>query len=248
MKISSCVLSCGLFTGMLAVAVVQPLQATSLNPPNYTLECDGAFTFTEGSTSCNGGSIGGFASPYTEATANFVGNGTRVNGSSEVVYYVDVEGGNPGDIVPLDVDAYLYTDASGATGGDVINSMASIHLEFGGGADSLLKSVSCGNVLRNANSCLTPVWSGTLQENAVDAAFNKIILVASADVDVNGSSDALADPHVYIDPTFAAANTEYTVTLNVSNDEPSQAPEPSTWLLGLAGLAIVAGFRRKVKA
>jgi len=233
---------------MLAIVPAQPLRADFLNPPAYTMICDGADTFTEGTASCNGGSIGGFNTPYTEATANFVGSGTRVSGSSEVVYDIDVEGGNPGDIVPLDVDAYLYTDASGATAGDVINSVASIHLEFGGGTYSLLQSVGCGNVLRNANSCTTPVWSGTLNENAVDAAFNKIILVASADVDVNGSSDALVDPHVYIDPTFAAANSEYTVTLNVSNDLPSQAPEPSTWLLGLAGLGIVAGVRRKVKA
>ena len=242
-----CLVCCGIVAGVLAIGVA-PLRADFLNPANYTLDCDNTYTLTEGTASCNGGSVGGFDTPYTEATANFVGNGTRVSGSSEVVYYVDVEGGNAGDLVPLDVDAYLYTDASGATGSDVINSLASIHLDFGSGSYSLLKSVSCGNVLRIPNSCNTPVWSGTLQETAVDASYNEIILVASADVDVNGYSDALADPHVYIDPTFAAANPEYSVTLNVSNDMPSQAPEPSTWLLGLAGTGVVALVRRKVKA
>jgi hypothetical protein len=189
--------------------------------------------------------------PFADVMSDFTGIGAAgrggTGGTAELTYYVVVTGGNVGDAIPVDVDASLFSDSLGNEFRDITTADASITLNFANGTSGNSASVSCGNVKRG-EACPSTQWSGTLSATAWVGYNNIVTLVADASITGGGFADAYADPHIYIDPTFAAANPQYGLELNVSNDMPSAAPEPSTWLLGVAGVGIVAGVRRKLKA
>jgi hypothetical protein len=146
--------------------------------------------------------------------------------------------------VPLIVTGSLDTSATGGGPGDVIDTSAGIGLTFFDGNNGASADVSCGNVARGED-CSNPTWSGTLTAVAVEGYDNVIGISATTTVQGLGTGYAFADPVVSIDPTFLAANPEYSLILNVGNTS-STAPEPSTMLLAcgcLLGL-FLAGRRR----
>lgn len=226
-------------------------QADEVHAPLFTLDCDGQYTTAEGQASCNGSTVSAAGSPYAVASSNSTGIGEdgsgSTSGSAELQYYVVVNGGTAGDLVPLDVEGSLSTSALGDTGYDVTNAEASLTLSFENGSIHASESVACGNVLRGGN-CSDNQWSGTLHANAAVGYYNKVTLVASTNIAGAGSANAYADPHIYIDPAFANANPQYTLSLNVSNVLPQTGvPEPASWLLELGALGVLGGvwFRRR---
>jgi hypothetical protein len=96
-------------------------------------------------------------------------------------------------------------------------------------------------VLREED-CSDSQWSGTLSAIAWVGYDNIVQINASAGVAGAGFADATADPHVYIDPAFAALNPQYSLSLNVSNDL-AGAPEPSAWLLAITAAGALGCFR-----
>jgi hypothetical protein len=164
--------------------------------------------------------------------------------SGLIGYYVVVTGGQNGDAVPVDVTGSLFTSASGATAGDVVDTSAGISISFFNGNNGASQSVFCGNVLRGED-CSNPTWSGTLSALAVVGYDNTIGIQATTLVSGSGTGYAFADPYVYIDPAFLATHPGYGLALNVGNTA-SATPEPSTLLLTsgcLLGLFVAA--RRK---
>jgi hypothetical protein len=208
------------------------------------LQCGTAPTsYTEGGASCAGGSVSSSGSPYAATSASFVGIGDHGSGfsggSAQLTYDVIVNGGNPGDAVPVFVEASLFTDALGGDASDVTDAGATISLSFANGNSSAAESVGCGNVLRGTG-CSANQWSGTLHATAWVGYDNLVTLESTVSIAGAGFARAYADPHIYIDPAFAELNPEYSLQFNVSNDLPASAPEPSSWLLGIAGLTVLA--------
>lgn len=230
----------------LCAAFAAPGWADDINAPIFMLNCNGdqVYSNTGGQSSCEGGSVSAFASPYATVTSNFVGIGSYgsgvTGGTAQLTYYVVVSGGNPGDAVPVDVAATLSSNAQGPTAADVTDSSASITLNFANGTSSGLENVGCSNVLRGGD-CSDNQWSGTLSAIAWVGYDNTVTLVASTGIAGAGFAQAYADPHVYIDPMFAAANPQYNLLLNVSNVMPSTGvPEPASWLLEIGALSVLA--------
>jgi len=229
----------------LCAAFAAPGRADTVSAPFFALNCNGAQSWAEGQLSCAGGSVSSSGSPYAVVTSNFAGigyeGGDDTGGTAQLTYYVVVSGGNPGDAVPVDVAANLSTKALGDTGYDVMDASASITLNFANGTSGDFASAECANVLRGGD-CSNNQWSGTLHATAWVGYDNTVTLMASTTLAGAGFAEADADPHVYIDPTFAAANPQYSLLLNVSNDLPSSvAPEPASWLLAILPLGILAG-------
>lgn len=159
-----------------------------------------------------------------------------------VTYDVFVNGGNMGDVVPLLVDYNITTDSLGDSGGDVTSASGSVNLSFANGTSGDSASASCGNVLRGGD-CSMPNVGGLLGANAWAGWDNFVQVQLSMDVSGSGSANATVNGlHVFIDPTFAASNPQYSLELNVGNPAPAGAPEPATWALGGGALAI-CGFR-----
>lgn len=234
------------FAAVLASAVLaaSASSVSTLQAPIASGSC-GTVTITDfGSYSCTGGSItlGTTPSPFVHATFDGIGDhGTPDDGGTGLVsYFVGINGGNPGDAVPVSIVASLSTSGIGALDEDVVDSSASITLNFANGNSFAQQSVFCGNVLRGED-CSNPAWSGTLHAIAWVGYDNIVTLSTSISIAGAGHADALADPYIFIDPGFAADHPEYSLDLNVGNASP--APEPATWAFGLSALCALAARR-----
>ncbi len=236
--------------GMTAGVAAPGWADTIVPPPAISGVCsDGTSTSDAGTTACAGGSISISTEPFAAVTANFVGGGSHgsggAGGTAMLMYDVIVNGGSPGDAVPLTVQAVLSTNSLGGDGSDVTNASASIGLTFANGNQLASQSVFCGNVLRGED-CSNSQWSGTLSAFAWVGYDNLVGLSVTADIAGAGFAQAYADPFISIDPAFAAANPQYSLSLNVSNDL-APSPEPSGWVLmaGAGGAWLVVSSRRR---
>ena len=188
--------------------------------------------------------------PAVSLTALVTGLGSQGSGVSDGAgffqYDVLITGGQFGDSVPLFVDGALSAHGLGVDGYDVTDSSATLALSFANGNHGAAAAVSCGNILRGSD-CSNSNWSGTLAAVGWVGYDNWVELTVSATVAGAGFANAYADPHVYIDPVFLAANPGYDLVLNVGNSlAPATAtPEPSSLLFAASALAGVALLRRR---
>jgi hypothetical protein len=168
-------------------------------------------------------------------------------GGVTLYYYFDITGGNFFDSVPLSIDYALAAHAGGPTSGDVDDASADIRVSAANGNSNQIASVFCGNTIRGA-SCDAPL-SGTLHLTGWVGYINTIQLDVSATISGNGFADALADPHVYIDPAFLTDHPGYGLAFSPSvGNSLAGVPEPAS--LFLVGCALLAGslcLRRRTR-
>ncbi len=97
---------------------------------------------------------------------------------------------------------------------------------------------------------------GTFLTSATPDAANLVELSVKEETtggpSATSSAEADADPHIYIDPAYLAANPGATLEISpgVGNIGPtaiSAAPEPSTWLLMFAGIGGIGLMLRRKK-
>jgi hypothetical protein len=81
--------------------------------------------------------------------------------------------------------------------------------------------------------------SGYIQSNTVYT----IVEFASAAV-IGGSAHAVADPHVFIDPSFGLPGYSLILSNGVGNAPIPGVPEPDAWVMMLLGVCGVGGFGR----
>ena len=178
----------------------------------------------------------------THADAIYPGSSAIAAAASNAVltYNWAVTGGQPGDLVHVDIGVNLSVDVFGPQGqafaAVTVTTAPSGTVEACVSADGI-----CG-----AGS--TRGFNGSLQMVARSGDINTLQLQAKAGgsfgPDVNGGS-AFADPHIFLDPAFPGGDAYQLVLSPGISNEMAPVPEPATWLMlgfGLAGLAGLAGL------
>lgn len=171
--------------------------------------------------------------------------------TGDLYYTVQVLGGNFGDYVPLSIDGYLWTEASAGDDNTVISTTALLAVSAANGQSQINSIVHCGNVLRSAGDCADSTWQGTMSFFTWVGYDVNIHINASAFIfhsHTAATADAYADPYVYIDPTFAATHSQYSLVFSegVGNAVISSAtPEPATFVLTLTALAALGFLIRR---
>jgi hypothetical protein len=213
---------------------------TVLDPPAFFATCPGSQYFGAGTYSCPGATVTVGSSPDPIARTITAGDNSA---QATVAYYFEITGGNPGDTVPFDVSASLFTTA----GGDLDSASGQSAIEVDAFSLTLNQSVSCGYVPGFPDTCLNPQWSGTLSGTTESGYVNTIHLSATSGSQGDANSSAMADPYIYIDPAFAATHQQYTLVVGADNPAPNASiPEPATLLSSAASLvALALRFRRQ---
>jgi hypothetical protein len=171
-------------------------------------------------------------------------NGVHGGGATAVVrYFFEVTGGNSGDVVPLLIATNLSTDGTAASGGHSFASLSAFTNSFGNSFVAVCTNESCGTTASS--------FSGLLSTQAKSGEVGELNLQVSAGSGPSldsGFASASADPFIYVDPTFPAAN-QYSILVSpgVGNGiAAASVPEPgSAALLALsAGLLWIAVRKR----
>jgi hypothetical protein len=219
----------------------------TLPPAQFALSADGLTASSAGTVSyslcepegCTTATA--FASDTPAVSISGAG-GIGAGASSGLYYAVAVLGG--GGLVKVD-----FTTSGAASGGTASQAAASVG-GFGGVACS--GSNACGDTPSSFSI------SGSFMAQACDLAvgncgssFGVTIGVTADTSGDDGAFSASADPYIYIDPAFLAANPEYYVVVSagIDNAPLPAVPEVSTWALmalGFAGLGL-AGWRRRAE-
>ena len=174
----------------------------------------------------------------TRAEATYPGSFAIAVAASDAIltYKWAVTGGQPGDLVHVDIGIHLSAAVFGAQGQAFAAAWATTApsgtMEVCVSADGI-----CG-----AGS--THGFNGVMQLVARSGDINTLQLQATAGgsfgPDVNGGV-AFADPHLFLDPSFPSTDAyQLALSPGVSNAM-APVPEPAAWAmlgLGLAGLAV----------
>jgi hypothetical protein len=145
-------------------------------------------------------------------------------------YYFEVVGGTPGDQVPLLISANLFTSATGAGDGYAFSEILV--------STALANNVGEVACTATSNGCLGDYpadFSGAFSVAATSGSIDQVHLeidVQASPVVLNGeSAHGLADPLIYIDPSFAGAGN-YSILLSSGvGNAAASAPEPGTLIL-----------------
>jgi hypothetical protein len=222
-------------------------RANALPAANGYVQCDTRSGFITSPTSCDGGTDNGVAtySPFASLYAYALGRGlTDVAGVFGVLNYsLEVTGGTPGDVVPLDIDTVLEA---------LPISIGYAFSEIGVSADGSTGVTICTD-LCGSGSGVTG-FSGTLAVDAVSGTVYTNAIHLEIEVggglgtaaDVDGGT-ASVDPFIYVAPTFPDAG-DYTVLLSdgIGNGvgTPTGVPEPAAWAMMVLGVGLVGARRR----
>ncbi len=147
-------------------------------------------------------------------------------------YSFQVNGGNPGDVVPILISTSLSANASSFSHAYGFAEVV-VHTGFGDTSVVVCTNGTCGTTNTS--------FSGTFSTSAFSGEAGDTIQLeteaSSGDSPVAESANASADPFLFIDPSFAgASNYHIDVSPGVGNALPG-VPEPGT--LGLGGFALV---------
>jgi len=146
------------------------------------------------------------------------------------------------DVVPLWVSFALQARV---TGGGPANASAAFSLGFAHSGDF---QTSVGADLAHPD----PADLIETRAFGLQAGQRASISLGVAGASFAGSTAyALADPYIFIDPTFLASHAGYSVRVSsgVGNEMPvtpvTPVPEPGTWALMLAGIGILGTIARR---
>jgi hypothetical protein len=156
-------------------------------------------------------------------------------------YQFAVVGGNPGDVVPVDISTVLSTSATYPN-----YAFAEFYTDGSGSSQASIMLCTDGSC-PSGNS-----FNGTLHLLSTSGAARQLTIFIGAEegFSTGGNVTASADPYIFIDPAFADASLyQIEVSDGIGNELAPAVPEPSTWamlILGFAGIGFMA-CRRKFK-
>lgn len=231
-----------------------PARATPLSSPSTSVFCSVEGNSFLRTTECEFGGSSGIPSsamasatlapaPHVIATATTPATGVLGAGASATaLYFFQVTGPTEGELVPIQMDIYLLTEGTFEA-----NAIARIIISTTSGVFEGIEACSNGTCDETNISETIPL------QVRVGSTRDSIILFAQAQAFVTRSSTehalAVADPYIYVDPTFPNAHL-YSVLVSpgVGNapttSSPSPVPEPTTlWLAGV-GLCWIRWRRR----
>jgi hypothetical protein len=219
------------------------LTATSLPGPVTVAECvdgvvldDPASCVQSGNDAIATGSL--TLSPFVSLTAasssgpinDFFNPGAGAFVSAK--YSFQVNGGNPGDVVPILISTSLTANASSFSHAYGFAEVV-IHTGFGNSSEVVCTNGTCGTT----NTSFSGTFSTFAFSGETGDTVQLEIEASSGDSPFAESANASADPFLFVDPSFAgASNYHIDVSPGVGNASPS-VPEPGT--LGLTGFAMV---------
>lgn len=173
--------------------------------------------------------------------------------------------------VPLILTGMLKADATASVFSTSYNTRSSAHYSisflgdyaFTGGVMSAGVScitsnptTQCGSVLFETDfnlASFTNYYDGTtaqvmLSANAFAVAYMELLPNGQLGSAGQADADALADPVITIDPTWSAQNPGYSVRFSHGfSNVTSNAPEPASWMMMIAGFGIIGVTLRRRK-
>lgn len=170
-------------------------------------------------------------SPYPSAAAEVTVPSNSVLGAgadANSTYWFDVEGGNPGDPVPLIFDFRLSANSTPES-----SALARLIIRT-----SALETPHVEELICNPQVCDETAISDSVSIEARSGSnLDSVTLYAQAQGVVTGvsneSAQAYADPYIYVDPAFPDANLYSIVVSPGVGNVP--VPEPANpWLAGAA--------------
>jgi hypothetical protein len=208
------------------------------------LQDGSGFTYTiPGSYTVGGimGMLSGFPDAMSQTSVH--GNKDAASGADAfLTYYFTVAGSTFGQTIPIDISGSL--SASATTGpADSVSALAAISVTTALNGDGVeVQAASNGNGSASSSPVLHVDYYGG------DQYQNYVILHTYAS-GYGGFATALADPYIYIDPSFTnASNYSIVVSQGIGNSPASAtAPEPASFVL--VGIALcTAGLLRRRRA
>jgi len=229
-------------------AVTMPAKAGTLPVPSTFAECSADGNSSFGSLGCTAGGIPGVPSSMSAGVtlspiavqaeaASPINGAFGAGGRAFITYSFQVTGGNPGDLVPILIEASLVAASSP-------NSSAVAELSVRTTATGNLPPIygvctpSCTGLglLPFPGTVSTTAFSGS----AGDTVTLSVSVSAAATHQFNETAGAFADPYIFVDPSFPNANL-YSIVVSPGVDNsptaPASAPEPASGaLFALGGL------------
>lgn len=240
--------------------IVQCSGSATMGPVNQSQSCAGIYGETAtADLSSTSARVTGTALDGTYS-ADYE-NDTIGGASAGTVYYFTVVPSPDWDFsapVPVDIDAFLTTGVSGAidNGEEIVgHSFARATLGVSTGSITDLGLTTCSGDFFGHPECgdAPSTISGSWTVNVAAGAMNGVAVGATNILDstLEVSASAVADPYIYIDPSFLSAHPGFSLVFsdNITNAPLASAsvPEPgSVWLLGFALLALVTVRRSAI--
>jgi PEP-CTERM motif len=217
--------------------------------------CDGILPAATGSTLCEGitpkpvqnpsscsvaggasGSVQLSPSAQTVSHAEVPEGGVTSQALTGLKYSFEVVGGKVGDLVPLLVETNLETSATGR------EAFAAADIQV-----TTMPPLPTVVAVCTDGSCpFGTSFSGTFSVDAVSGRVDTVLLVTQSAVGglFGGRADALADPFIFVDPSFAkASNYSLVLSDGIGNGDGGMGsssgavPEPASFALLGVGLA-----------
>jgi hypothetical protein len=220
-------------------------RANSLPAASGFVSCTTPTGYITGATSCDGGTDSGLVgySPFASLYGHALGVGLidEAGVFGVLNYSLEVTGGAPGDVVPLEIETSL-----GAVPISIGYAFAEILVSADGSTGATICTALCGvgsGVTGFTGTLTVDALSGTVYTNAVHMEA-EVIGALGGTSDVDGGT-ATVDPYIFVDPSFPDASA-YSVLLSdgIGNGIRSGVPEPAAWAVMLLGVCLVgAGLR-----